>query len=312
MPANQQHLTNHCGDSRSIHAERKNSIPKTRPSLLQEAAKPYSPDFARKTTGVVRFDCEATQSRRARRSFELRARQLAQEAIERLVLVHPYDGVVISSHADVRHKRSTVGQNAIIGCWRVGMGANDKADAAIGEISHRLFLAGSLTVEIDNDCVRARFERTRGQLALDGSKGIVEWVHKNATHRIDYQRAFAVLGVDKRHATAGRSFRIVEGTDQAWRAFDEYQRFALIPGVVAKCDGVNAGIDQLVIDNFGDAKTAGGIFAIEYHQVELPIGNQPWQPFGHDRAPRAADHVADKKDTHAPLNLAKINCLEFS
>ena len=60
------------------------------------------------------------------------------------------------------------------------------------------------------------------------------------------------------------------GADQLRRALDEHQRLALIPGVIAERDGIGAGVEEFLIDRLGDAKTAGGILAIDDDEVELP------------------------------------------
>src|SRR5262249_26684706 len=148
-------------------------------------------------------------------SLELRAWKLAQEPIERLVLVHPDDRVVVGGHADVRYECGAVRQNAIVSGRRVRMRPDDKTDAAVGKIAHRLFLAGSLAVKVDDDRVRPRFERTRGKLALDRGKGIIERIHENSAHGVDNQRTFAVLGIDKHRTATWGPFGIIERTHQA-------------------------------------------------------------------------------------------------
>jgi hypothetical protein len=84
----------------------------------------------------------------------------------------------------------------------------------------------------------------------------------------------------------------------SWRALDENQRLLLVPGVVAERDGVGAGVDELVVDRLGDAKTAGRVFAVDGDEIELPVAHQPRQEFKHDRAPAASNNVADKEDAH--------------
>jgi hypothetical protein len=82
---------------------------------------------------------------------------------------------------------------------------------------------------------------------------IVERVHEDAAHGVDDERALAVLGVDERRAAPGRAFRIIHRADQPRRALDEHQRLALIPGVIAECDGIGAGVEEFLIDRLGDA-----------------------------------------------------------
>src|SRR5262249_47109722 len=117
---------------------------------------------------------------------------------------------------------------------------------------------------------------------------------------------------DQRSAATRRAFGIVEWPDQPRRTFDEHQRLALIPGVIAQGDSICAGIDEFIVDDFSNAKATGGIFAIDHDQIELPLCDQARQPLENNGAPGAANHVADKKNTHARSGLAKIQYLALS
>ena len=154
-------------------------------------------------------------------------------------------------------------------------------------------------MHVEHDGVGAGLERAGGEFALDRGERIVERVHEDAAHGVDHQRALAVLGVDQSGAAAGRAFGIIDRADQARRALDEHQRLALVPGVIAERDGVGAGIDQFVVDRFGDAEAAGGVLAVDDDEIELPFGDQAGQPLDDDCAPGAADHVADEENAHA-------------
>src|SRR5207344_1529777 len=73
---------------------------------------------------------------------------------------------------------------------------------------------------------------------------------------------------------------------------------ALIPRMVAQRDGICAGIDEFVVDDLGDAETAGRIFAVDHDQIELPSGDEAREPLDHNGASGAANDIADEKDTH--------------
>ena len=103
----------------------------------------------------------------------------------------------------------------------------------------------------------------------------------------------------QRRAAPGRALGIVDRADQPRRALDEHQRLALIPGMIAERDGVGAGIDQFIVDDFGDAEAAGGVLAIDHDEVELPVGDQARQALVDDGAPGAADNIADEKNAHS-------------
>ena len=141
------------------------------------------------------------------------------------------------------------------------------------------------------------------KFALDRGERIVERIHEDAAHGVDDERALAVLGVDQRRAAAGRAVRIIDRADQPRRSLDEHQRLALIPGMIAERDGVGAGIDQFVVDRFGDAEAAGGVLAVDHDEVELPIGDQPRQPL-------IAPPVRPLRPTTSPMN--RDSCIALS
>ena len=178
------------------------------------------------------------------------------------------------------------------------MGSDDQAGAPVGEIAHRLLFACRFAVKIDNDRVRTGIERAGRQLALDCGKRVVERVHEDPAHGVDHQSPLAVLGVDQRRAAAGRALRKIERSNEARRALDEDQRFALIPRVVAERDRIRAGIDQLIVDDLGDAEAAGGVLAVDDDEIELPIGNE-W-------GSRSMTMVRPERPTMSPIKRIRI------
>jgi hypothetical protein len=44
--------------------------------------------------------------------------------------------------------------------------------------------------------------------------------------------------------------------------------------VVAERDGVGAGVDEFLIDRFGDAEAPGRVLAVDDGEIELPLGDQ--------------------------------------
>ncbi len=81
--------------------------------------------------------------------------------------------------------------------------------------------------------------------------------------------------------------------------------------MVAERHHVDAGIDEFAVDGFGDAEAAGGIFPVQHHQIELPVGNQAGQPLLNDGAPGAADHVANKQNPQPRNSLTDFDHLAF-
>ncbi len=142
-------------------------------------------------------------------------------------------------------------------------------------------------------------QRARRKLAIDRGERIVERVHENAAHGVDEQDARAALGFAQGRAVAWRTGGKIDRAKQLRRAFDEDERFLLIPGMIAAGDGIGACIDQFAIDRFGDAETAGGVLAIDRDEIELPVANETGQALNDDGPPAAADDIADEQNAHA-------------
>src|SRR6266516_2932521 len=135
--------------------------------------------------------------------------------------------------------------------------------------------------------------------ALVAGERVIQGVHEDAAHGVDDEHARAVLRVDHCHAAAGRAGGIIDWAQQPRRAFDENQRLLLVPGVVAAGDHVGAGIDEFLVDGFGNAEAAGGVLAVDRHEIELPVAHEGTQALEQDRAPAAPYDVADEEDAHA-------------
>ena len=143
------------------------------------------------------------------------------------------------------------------------------------------------------------FERTGRKFALDRGERIIERVHEDAAHGVDDQHARTVSGFDQRDTAPGRAGGIVDRAKQLRRALDEDQRLLLVPGMIAAGNDVDAGIDEFLVDRFGDTEAAGGVLAIDGDEIEPPVPHQPGQPLEQGDAPAAAHDVADEEDAHA-------------
>ena len=161
----------------------------------------------------------------------------------------------------------------MVGGRHMGMGADHEAGAAVAEEADALFLAGCLAVEIDHDRIRRRAQGTGLEFAVKRREGIVERRHEDAADGVDDQRALAAFGVDQRRAAARRADRKIRRPNEPRRALDEHQRLALIPGMIAERDRVGTGVDEFLVDRFGDAEAAGGILAIDDDEIERPIAD---------------------------------------
>src|ERR1700730_15558715 len=69
--------------------------------------------------------------------------------------------------------------------------------------------------------------------------------------------------------------------------------------MVAEGDGIGAGIDEFLVDLLRDPKTAGGVLAIDDHEIERPVADHAGQMFRDGGATGPADHVADEKNAQS-------------
>src|SRR5262249_14248079 len=89
-------------------------LPERRPRLLERAAEADGADLGREPALVVGLHRERRQRRWPHRGLELGARDLAQEAADRLVLGHADHRVVVARHADVGDEGGAARQHALI------------------------------------------------------------------------------------------------------------------------------------------------------------------------------------------------------
>src|SRR5882724_6904060 len=128
-------------------------------------------------------------------------------------------------------------------------------------------------MEIDHDRVGRTAQRTGFEFAPEYRERIVKRRHEDAADGVDDQRALAVLGVDQRGTPARRTLWKIRRSNQPRRPLDEHQRLALVPGMVAERDGVGAGVDQFMVDRFGDAEAASGVLAVDDDKIEAEIAD---------------------------------------
>ena len=68
--------------------------------------------------------------------------------------------------------------------------------------------------------------------------------------------------------------------------------------MVAECDAIGPGAEQLIANSLGDTKAAGGVFAIDHDKIEFPFGAQAGQLRGYRSAAGAAQNITDKEKAH--------------
>ena len=69
--------------------------------------------------------------------------------------------------------------------------------------------------------------------------------------------------------------------------------------MVAERDGIGAGVEEFLIDRLGDAKSAGGILAVDDDEIERPVPDHTGQIFRDRGAACPADHVTDEENTQS-------------
>ena len=110
----------------------------------------------------------------------------------------------------------------MVGRGNMGVGADDKAGAAIDEVTETLLLTGGLGMKIDDRCIALLHQWTSSQFALTDHEGVVEiGVHENTTHDVCNENPCPVArDIDTRAATR-RAGGIVGWSDKAVMAFAE-------------------------------------------------------------------------------------------
>ena len=129
---------------------------------------------------------------------------------------------------------------------------------------------------------------------------IVERVHEHAAHHVDDEHRAPLAASNRLAPRPGVPGGIVGGADQARLALDEHQRLALVEGVVAERDRVDAGGEEFLADRLGDAEAAGGVLAVDDDEIEPPALAQGRR---HGRAARRGR----TRPTTSPMNSSRIS-----
>ena len=162
----------------------------------------------------------------------------------------------------------------------------------------RLFLAGRLGMHVQDDGVDMVAEPARVQFPLQRGKGIVERIHEDAAHDLHHQHLGAVAGRLHGGAAAGRAGGKIGRADKPVLTFDEHQRLALVPGVVAERDDIRAGIEQFMEDVFRQPEATGGVFGIDGDKIDGMGVDQAGKTVKDDIPARSADQITNEQTTH--------------
>src|SRR3546814_17129867 len=116
---------------------------------------------------------------------------------------------------------------------------------------------------VDDDGIdAAAAEPVLLQFAVDRGKRIVERVHEDAAHHLHHQHLAATGHGEYRGAPARRALGVIQRPQQPGVAVDVAQRLALVPGMVAENDGVDAGGVEVIAALVGEAEDGGGMLAV--------------------------------------------------
>ena len=146
-------------------------------------------------------------------------------------------------------------------------------------------------MHIDYDRIGMVAQTASIQFPLQRRKRIVERVHEHASHYLDDKHLRTVASHLHGCAPPRCSRGIICRTHQFILPLYEYQSFALIPGMVAKCHHVGSRIEKVVKDIFGDAEPSGRVFTVDHNKMDVVLFNQSGQTIHNRIASRFSDKI---------------------
>jgi len=143
------------------------------------------------------------------------------------------------------------------------------------------------------------------ELALDPVQDRVRLVERRPRDleldrpaEVDHGHPGIALGED-RVPPPGVALRIVGGPDDPLLRVEVVVDVAVAVDVVARRDHVRTGLEQRRGRALGYPNAAGGVLAVDYHEVGFVALAQLRHRRGEAPASRSADDVADEEDAHA-------------
>ena len=131
--------------------------------------------------------------------------------------------------------------------------------------------------------------------------GSLVGAHEQPSDDLHDQHLAAVRQPQQGAAAPGRAGQHVERPDQARVLVDVADQLALVEDMIAGGDQIGAGGVEILADLGGDAEAAGGVLAVDDHDVQAEIGAQPRQPVDqHPPSGPADDVAAETRDPHGP------------
>ena len=218
-----------------------------------------------------------------------------QEALDRLLALHPDHAAARTGHAHVGHVGGPARQHAGVGGGHVGVGAHARQRAPVEMPAHRHLLAGGLGVHVHEHGVAAVAQVRQQRVGL--GEGRAHGAEEHLTREVDHAEAPPVR-LDHRVAAARAALRVVGRAHDARLLVEVLVDLAVAVGVVAERDRVGAELEQLARGLAGDAHAARGVLAVDHHEVRLVLLADAGKQRGQRPAADAAHHVADEKELH--------------
>jgi hypothetical protein len=236
--------------------------------------------------------------------FEL-AGHAGEEAVEDEFGFYADDGVVGAGHAYVGLIGGAVGEDALVCCGDVGVGADDGGDAAVEIPAEGYFFAGGFAVEVEEDDFGSGFAGDVAEEFVGLAEGVVAAGHEDATLEVHDGVALAGGKLALVEAKAGSADGVVGGAEDAAAAgvgvgWDGhvFEDLFFVPDVVAGGDDVGAQVEELVGDGGGEAEAAGGVFAVDDEEIDGVGFEDVREVFADDVAAGGAEDIADEEDIH--------------
>ena len=218
------------------------------------------------------------------------------------------DGIDLSAeHAFMRAGEAGIGQvggavgeDLFVRRLHVGVGSDHGADAAVEQAPHGNLLGGSLGVDVDKDDGGDLAEARN--LALHGEERVLErWLHEGAALDVDHTHGRMSLAGEDGAALAGGAGRVVDGAHEAGFAIKELDDFLLVPKVIPAGDDVDACAVDIGRSLRSDSRTAGGVFAVGDHDINVERGAELGQETGYGTPAGLAHNITDEEEVHGSV-----------
>src|SRR5262249_39417381 len=136
--------------------------------------------------------------------------------------------------------------------------------------------------------------RRGGDSGVDGAEGVVILgCHEGAADDVDDGQL-----TDGRHAVTGRARWVVDRPQDRGRVVEVVVHLAMLKGVVAPADDVDAAVEQLTRDAGLTPATAGDVLAVYDHVVEAELAACVRDNRADRVASGVADNVAQEEESH--------------